>query len=157
MSSFFDKLLPPYSRVAGSIRVVTRLLKSSVTKEAELVSSDPTDHFQLRPGPQEASHPQCASVCVCVCVCACVCISLCVSSGEGGLLSLNFPPWLEWMSSHSVAQLNLSIFLRLWVHSVEAKWQILTALDVTSSQAQCLFTRDANYWISTWQCLYFIH
>lgn len=85
MSSSFHKLHPPFSGVAGSFRVVTRLFWSSVTIEARLVSCDPTDHFKLLPGPQEASHAQC----VCVCV----------SSREGvSCLSIFRPDWSEWVA-----------------------------------------------------------
>lgn len=110
----------------------TALLVICYNRGRSLVSSDPTDHFQLLPRPQEASHPQCSSVCVCVC---------CVEVQQGrGLLSLDFPPWLERMGGHSVAQLKLSISLFLWVHSVESKQHTLRARDVTSSQACCSFT-----------------
>lgn len=118
MSSSFDKLHPPLQPSGGE-------LQSGDTAPLVICYNRGLTRFiwSHRPLSIAARTTGSQSSSVCRRGSLCMCMGMCVgwkSSREGGLLSLNFPPWLEWMSGHSVAQLNLSISPFLWVHSVKA-------------------------------------
>lgn len=110
----------------------TALLVICYNRGRSLVSSDPTDHFQLMPRPQEASHHQCTSVCVCVWVRKC-------SRAGGSCLSIFRPDWSEWVVILLLSWNSPSVFFFEFT-AWSQKRHTRRARDVTSCQVCCLFT-----------------
>lgn len=111
MSSSFDKLHPTYSRVTGSIGLVTRLLVNCHNRGLTrfVWSRQPLSTAARTTGSQSSSVCKCAfggGMCVCVCICWVE-----VQQGRGvSCLSIFRPDWSEWVATLLLSWIPPSLF-----------------------------------------------